>query len=91
MIFALSSQEKLRADTPEDPPNIPVELQPQVEKPFQCFNRQEAENLSNASKENVDCHNQLKSCNGESTDWVVVALIGFGSFISGYALSQAIK
>lgn len=91
----LSCPKKLKADladnlkpVPETVKDIPVVNAGSTEN-FFCTDRQGAEKIAVAFRENSDCHAQLKS--GPRDDLIGIILIGVGSLAAGFVIGQAMK
>lgn len=79
--LSLSCPVTLKAD-------VPVNLKPSAtNSEFFCVDRQGAERIAIAYRENDSCHAQLKSATSR-TDWSTVIMAVVGGLVLGYAAAS---
>lgn len=83
ILISVMSCQKTLAD-------LPANLRPSTAAigtpmPFFCTDRAGAERIAVTFRENVDCHDQLKTVTS-TTDWSTVIIAGVASLILGYAI-----
>lgn len=89
LISSLNWQTTLRADIPASLKPTPAS-QAYGNSEFFCVDRQGAESVATAYRENADCHAQLKTATS-TTDWSIVIVGAALGLVTGLFVGQATK